>query len=71
MCFTVGISDVCKSNFLSLMDFGEGKLLIRYLVVPLVLSRLLLKDCRPIWDRIVPGSTLGAIGYCSSLGAFS
>ncbi|GKA42801.1 uncharacterized protein Tco_0735461 [Tanacetum coccineum] len=40
-----------KLSILNIMPFSEGKLLIKYLGVPLISSRLLIKDCKALVEQ--------------------
>ena len=51
--FCAAIPTDLKSQILSFLRFKEGILLVKYLGLPLIPSKLSLKDCQPLLDKIV------------------
>ncbi|GJY37195.1 hypothetical protein Tco_0422573 [Tanacetum coccineum] len=50
--FFCNVPDQVKTSIQQIMPFEEGKLPIKYLVVPLISSRLLHKDCKILVERV-------------------
>lgn len=50
--FFCGVNDSMKNYLLQELGFSEGILPIRYLGLPLIASKLSVRDCKPILDKI-------------------
>lgn len=50
--FIAGVEERVKPEILSLTQFCEGKLPVRYLGIPLISTRLRDSDCKPVVDSI-------------------
>ncbi|GMY33691.1 putative RNA-directed DNA polymerase, partial [Fagus crenata] len=49
--FFSGVNEEIKAQVLSIFQFKEGNLLVRYLGVPLISGKLTIADCKPLLDR--------------------
>nr|GEY36726.1 hypothetical protein [Tanacetum cinerariifolium] len=52
MVYFCNVRNHIKSEILSIMPFSEGDLLVKYLGVPLILSRLLNRDCKILVEKV-------------------
>nr|GEV16136.1 RNA-directed DNA polymerase, eukaryota, reverse transcriptase zinc-binding domain protein [Tanacetum cinerariifolium] len=50
--FLGGLSSAEKQNILNIIPFTEGKFLVRYLGVPLIIKQLSISDCKPLVNKV-------------------
>ncbi|KAK3184846.1 hypothetical protein Dsin_032132 [Dipteronia sinensis] len=50
--FTSGVSHTINQQLINLFGYTVGSLPIRYLGIPIISSRLRLRDCSPLMDRV-------------------
>ncbi|GKB28056.1 hypothetical protein Tco_0867457, partial [Tanacetum coccineum] len=52
MAYFCGVTNHVKHVILQILPFEEGRLLVKYLGVPLVSSRLIFRDCKELLEKV-------------------